>query len=63
MKVRIVTDGHYFYPQRKGWFGWTYYTETDVCIDGLQVTETIRFTTLDEAKQFFRPTKLTVAWP
>lgn len=53
-KKRVVTDGHFFYPQRKGLFGWKFYFEPAMpCIDGWDMgDEIVRFKTTKEAFEF-----------
>lgn len=55
MKVRVVKRDNKFYPQYYRFLcGWQDYTETDICIDGLVVTETKSFDKVTDTVMFLK---------
>jgi hypothetical protein len=50
MRVRVVTDGVFFFPQWRGWFRWNFFSKCDAGQE--YCTDVERFALFDEALQF-----------
>lgn len=60
MKTRIITDGEYFYPQRKSLFFWSCLYNHYVNDAGYGAYEMVYFNTLEKAQQYLTPKQFAV---
>jgi hypothetical protein len=60
--TRILEEDGRFFPQYKSWFGWHYFYDRGMCIDGLQFDEVESFVSVEAAKSFLNPKKPVVVW-